>query len=92
MPAHSPLMLNFQTNVLRILRDRKATISWLAAELVEARKAADREDCNVSRPFISNLLHGKHSCTIPFAEEIAAVLDVPLVELLQPPKKFRQPA
>ena len=88
----------FAQNVLHILRTTEGwSVSWLADQMNDRRKAIPRKRGEtvelVSRTFLSNLLHGHKQCSIPFAEEVSAVIGVPLHELLGPlEKNLRQPA
>lgn len=86
MSADSPAMRNFCANVRKILAETEGlSISGLASLLNDRRTGRDKE--RVSRPFLSNLLNGRHACTIPFAEEVAQTLGVPVTSLLEAPAK-----
>lgn len=78
----------FRANV-RLLLDSQPerNVTWLEATINERRKG---DETKVSRPFLYNMLNGKFDCSIPFAEEIANALQVPLATLFTaPPKKSR---
>ena len=83
MPKDSESMQNFRTNVLAIIKNTDGmSISSLVAQL-NSRK----NKTAVSRTFLTNLLNGHHSCSIPFAEDIADVLGISLPTLLKAPRQ-----
>lgn len=91
MKADSEAMRNFRANVKRIIADTPGlSISKLALMVNDVR---DRDEKDVSRPFLSNVLNGHYDCSVPFAEDVANALDKKLTELLSAPaKKVRQTA
>jgi transcriptional regulator with XRE-family HTH domain len=86
MSADSPAMRNFCANVRSVIDETDGlSISGLAEMLNQRRRGRDKE--RVSRSFLSNLLNGHHSCSLPFAEEIAQTIGVPLSTLIESPVK-----
>lgn len=92
MAVNSPSMNNFRASVLRIIAETPGlSISGLAVKVSVIRTAKNEDP--VSRPFLSNLLNGRHACTIPFAEDVAEALGASLSDLLDgPAKKSRRRA
>jgi hypothetical protein len=91
MATDSASMRYFRENVSSILEAREdLTVSALARAMNDRRTKETPKDeklRKVSRTFLSNVLHGHFPCSVPFAEEVAEVIGVPLHELFAQPKR-----
>lgn len=60
---------------------------------IDARETTQRDvaaRANVSYPYLNRILRGKTQPTLPQCERIAAAIGVPLLHLLDSPKKFKK--
>jgi hypothetical protein len=91
---------NFRTNVRHVLDVTEGLgVNALTARMNEARRKENRRRERrgdrllpmVSRPSVSHLLLGTYNdCSMAFAEEVAAALDIPLATLLESSERFSE--
>jgi len=98
MASNSMALSNFRDNVRDIIRETPGLSILKLVELMNARRresyaeSPPEKEMKVSRTFINNMLNGKFDCSVGLAEEIAAVLGVPLPVLISDKKNLRQSA